>query len=553
MHGVVLVAILILVLRILLVIIITWRSYSLVYECKRKMHHPPCDVSLIGRSGQDVRDLFFDAAPRTLAAATAALRVRLYGLDERPPSHAFLALKRRPRIDAGVSRVEEVEEPLQPALALACANDPASLGGVDSPIIRLVAEEYGVGGDVAPFICLGGFRNTRAVYQLEEGETLGLVLELKETRFDFGTHYELECETVEPDRAKEVLERLLTVAGVPYELIQRSCVQMELVQLLLAWSITRIHQKNSIGSWFKQKLRDCVVSTCLRVLMKIWTIYFRYQKPISVKESMTLITCSQFAETVLFSDDTGVPHKSRTSALFIFFKSWTIESIPVFHIKAEHLHFSFFSDPGQLNFYDGGSLFSVQKSEEGKVQLEAQKFLVAVLTTDPNITVTNLYSLTGKEYPNISLKKFCVRKTATPFMQGNMKWPLTGGVPSEMSLNEDHVVERIYIAGYQDSSVRIWDATFPVLVVGVNLDGENSSVSSLAFCSLGMTLAVGTTSGLVRIYKLREHTGGSGFHFVTESNQEALEEDDEEGNVPLEEQEEELDEDDYEEQHVIFA
>jgi hypothetical protein len=35
-------------------------------------------------------------------------------------------------------------------------------------------------------------------------------------------------------------------------------------------------------------------------------------------------------------------------------------------------------------------------------------------------------------------------------------------------------------------------------VVGVNMDGENSAVSSLAFCSLNMTLAVGTTSGLVR-------------------------------------------------------
>jgi hypothetical protein len=33
-------------------------------------------------------------------------------------------------------------------------------------------------------------------------------------------------------------------------------------------------------------------------------------------------------------------------------------------------------------------------------------------------------------------------------------------------------------------------------VAEVNLDGENA-VSSLAFCSLNMTLAVGTTSGLV--------------------------------------------------------
>ncbi|TVU42439.1 hypothetical protein EJB05_08844, partial [Eragrostis curvula] len=164
------------------------------------------------------RNLFFDAAARTLAAATAALRVRLYGPDDRAPVRAVLALKRRPRLDAGVSRVEEVEEPLDPALALACADDPARLGAVDSEIIRLVAAEYGVGGDAAPFVCLGGFRNTRSVFEhKDDSKGLGLVLELDETRFDFGTSYELECETAEPDKAKEVLERLLTDAGVPYE------------------------------------------------------------------------------------------------------------------------------------------------------------------------------------------------------------------------------------------------------------------------------------------------------------------------------------------------
>ncbi|XP_066353118.1 triphosphate tunnel metalloenzyme 3-like [Miscanthus floridulus] len=157
------------------------------------------------------RNLFFDDAARTLAAA-AALRVRLYD-DRGAPARAVLALKRRPLIDAGVSRVEE---PLDPALALACADDPARLAGLDSPIVRLVAAEYGVGGDATPFICLGGFRNSRAVYELED-EGGGLVLELDETRFDLGTSYELECETAEPERVKEVLERLLTVAGVPYE------------------------------------------------------------------------------------------------------------------------------------------------------------------------------------------------------------------------------------------------------------------------------------------------------------------------------------------------
>ncbi|VAI09705.1 unnamed protein product [Triticum turgidum subsp. durum] len=154
----------------------------------------------------------------TAAAATAAQRdVRLYGTDDRDPSCAVLTLKHPPRIYAGDSRIEEVVEPLDPALALTCVDNPARLGAVDSPIVWLVSYEYGVGGDKAPFVCLGGFRNTRGVYELEEGEGQGLVLELDETHFDFGTNYELECETAEPDQAKEVLERLITVVGVPYQ------------------------------------------------------------------------------------------------------------------------------------------------------------------------------------------------------------------------------------------------------------------------------------------------------------------------------------------------
>ncbi|XP_037462718.1 triphosphate tunnel metalloenzyme 3-like [Triticum dicoccoides] len=158
-----------------------------------------------------------DAPAWPLAAATAAQRVRLYGTDDRDPSRAVLTLKRHPRIDAGVSRVEEVVEPLDPALVLTCVDNPARLGAVDSPIVRLVSDEYGLGRDKSPFVCLGDFRNTRGVYELEECEGQGLVLELDETHFDFGTNYEMECETAEPDQAKEVLERLLTMAGVPYE------------------------------------------------------------------------------------------------------------------------------------------------------------------------------------------------------------------------------------------------------------------------------------------------------------------------------------------------
>lgn len=53
------------------------------------------------------------------------------------------------------------------------------------------------------------------------------------------------------------------------------------------------------------------------------------------------------------------------------------------------------------------------------------------------------------------------------------KWPLTGGISSQLSSAEDNRIKRIYIGGYQDGSVRIWDATFPVLslifVLGSNV------------------------------------------------------------------------------------
>lgn len=81
-----------------------------------------------------------------------------------------------------------------------------------SEIMKRVREEYGLGGgDDKKLVCLGGFRNVRAVYEWD-----GLKLELDETRYDFGTCYEVECETLEPERTKNLLEELLKSNGVEY-------------------------------------------------------------------------------------------------------------------------------------------------------------------------------------------------------------------------------------------------------------------------------------------------------------------------------------------------
>lgn len=65
--------------------------------------------------------------------------------------------------------------------------------------------------DEKGYVCLGGFKNVRGVYEWK-----GLKLEVDETLFDFGTLYEIECESSEPDKAKEMIEELLNHNGIPY-------------------------------------------------------------------------------------------------------------------------------------------------------------------------------------------------------------------------------------------------------------------------------------------------------------------------------------------------
>lgn len=52
--------------------------------------------------------------------------------------------------------------------------------------------------------------------------------------------------------------------------------------------------------------------------------------------------------------------------------------------------------------------------------------------------------------------------SSTLTLPGNKKWPLTGGVSNHLSFGKDNKVHRLYVAGYQDGSVRIWDVTYPV-------------------------------------------------------------------------------------------
>lgn len=153
-------------------------------------------------------NLFFDTTASDLSSALAALRIRFYDADAK----CVLSLKARAKLVDGVSCVEEEEEEIDPSVGRTIVAEPAKMASLiaESKIVGRVKDEIGVNGE---FVCLGGFRNVRAVYQWEEG----LILELDETQYGFGTSYEIECETAEPERVKVLLEGFLKEKGVPYE------------------------------------------------------------------------------------------------------------------------------------------------------------------------------------------------------------------------------------------------------------------------------------------------------------------------------------------------
>jgi uncharacterized protein YjbK len=47
-------------------------------------------------------------------------------------------------------------------------------------------------------------------------------LELDETDFGFGTLYEIECESTNPEDAKQLLEEFLKDNGIPYSYSEKS-------------------------------------------------------------------------------------------------------------------------------------------------------------------------------------------------------------------------------------------------------------------------------------------------------------------------------------------
>ncbi|KAK1396923.1 putative transducin family protein / WD-40 repeat family protein [Heracleum sosnowskyi] len=179
------------------------------------------------------------------------------------------------------------------------------------------------------------------------------------------------------------------------------------------------------------------------------------------------------------------------------------------------------TNPGQLHFYNDACLSVLMSKPNETHSADAIQYPALVPTTEPNMSVGKL-SVLDEEALSATKLRGMPPKTST-----STNWPLTGSIPSQLS--SEYRCKRIYIGGYEDGSVRVWDATFPVLslvsviesrVAGVELVGSGSSVSVVDFSSSASNLAIGDESGLVRLYSLMKRSEKSNIHIVTETKQE---------------------------------
>ncbi|CAI9091731.1 OLC1v1026834C2 [Oldenlandia corymbosa var. corymbosa] len=188
------------------------------------------------------------------------------------------------------------------------------------------------------------------------------------------------------------------------------------------------------------------------------------------------------------------------------------------------------TNPGQLHFYDYSCLSTLKSEPEKKHSDVAVEYPAVVPIIEPRLTVGNLYSVYSN-YSRILAKaveagKLKVQQT----MSSSKSWPVSGGVPGQMLSAEEHGIQRIYVAGYQDGTVRIWDATYPALsilfvlglqVEGIEVAGANAAISALDFSST-LSLAVGNEYGLVSLYGLDGTHGRTSFCSVTQTEQKVL-------------------------------
>ncbi|KAM0027761.1 putative transcription factor WD40-like family [Helianthus debilis subsp. tardiflorus] len=187
------------------------------------------------------------------------------------------------------------------------------------------------------------------------------------------------------------------------------------------------------------------------------------------------------------------------------------------------------TSPGHLQIVNHKNLSALTTEHEKRITLSSLDCPVVVPTLNPVLSAAKLISLVGSE----NTSKFLLEIATNMKVNATQKlaegsWPISGGIVHQFTSPDGYVIERIYVAGYMDGSVRIWDATSPVLsvlcVIGamkdVEVSGSTSPVSELNLCSSTSHLAVGSQLGLIRVYNLNSSPNETDLHIVTGIKQE---------------------------------
>ncbi|MBA0601160.1 hypothetical protein Gorai_004346, partial [Gossypium raimondii] len=191
------------------------------------------------------------------------------------------------------------------------------------------------------------------------------------------------------------------------------------------------------------------------------------------------------------------------------------------------------TNPGQLLVYDDACLAAFNSQDEKKPCVSSGQYVMPIPIVAPCMTVSKL-SLVDRdgEFSKALSKIVSTAKLKAPHtpIRSSKKWPLTGGIPSRLPEAADYEVERVYMAGYQDGSVRMWDATYPALslifvlgaeiygkVPGIDIAGASAPVSALEICSFTQSVAIGNECGMVCLFKLTGTSNEMSLNIVTET------------------------------------
>ncbi|KAH9614630.1 hypothetical protein KSS87_008334, partial [Heliosperma pusillum] len=282
--------------------------------------------------------------------------------------------------------------------------------------------------------------------------------------------------------------------------LQLSSAEKRLPVIILHWCEVNVSQNSSSGQLFVYGGCEIGSEEALTVVSMKWSPGMETLKTVS---RVDLAVHSAFADMVFLSS-LGTPAKGQHDGLFVLTR------------------------PGELQFYDMKFLSSLASQHERKSHASGVKFHVAIPTTDPQMTATKLSSHAYGGNVSAWLLDLEITSFGSTLSPGKRtKWPLTGGTRNEVSSADEKPEKRIYIAGYKDGTVRVWDvtkSTFSLVtylegqVPGIASVGSNISVTSLDFCESTMNLAVGSECGAVRVYSL---TSGDGtkLHWVKHSEQ----------------------------------